>query len=123
MRRLDDAGVVSPIPVVLVAVASTIFMALLVSDLTEGATFPDFTDGPTERDCSAEGGLDALACPFVAVWEFISDVFRLIVAVVIFLFRVVTFDIPGAPWPVRAIVTTAIGGAIVWSTAGLFRGN
>lgn len=106
----------SPIPVLLIVVATLTFQAMLFGSELAEKSFPTLEE-PEAGDC--DGFLDGFACGVDYVVNFISVVF----GVVAFFFNLVTFNVPGAPWFVRLLVGGAIGGSIVWSVATLFRGN
>lgn len=108
----------SPVAVLSVILCTLAFEGLLFGTELAEKSFPSF-DAPAERNCGALQFLcdtaDAVAAAF-AVIQGIWGVF-------VFFFNLLTFNIPGAPWFVRLVAGGALGGGIIWSLAGLFRGN
>lgn len=64
-----------------------------------------------------------IGCQIGQIVLFVGNVFLVIGGVVLFLFNLVSFNVPGAPLFVRFVVGTAIGGTLIWSIAALFRGD
>lgn len=104
------------LPLLFVIVATLAFEGLVYGEEIAADTFSEF-DEPEDRDCS--GFLDGVAC----VFTFIVDLFQAIFAAVIFLFRLIIFDVPDAPWWIRLPVATVLGGGIVLIVVQVFRGN
>lgn len=106
-----------PVMGILFVVISTLaFEGLLFGSEIAADTFGDIVS-PEEQDCS--GFLDGVAC----VFTFIFDVFETIFAGIVFLFRLITFDVPGAPWWVKVPVAGLLGGGIILVVIQVFRGN
>lgn len=122
MRKQNDSGAVSPLPVLIIVVGVLVFQALLFGGELAEKSFPTIKneEGTTE-DCDSVFG--DFGCGVRNVLQSIWNFFRVIGGVIAFFFNLVTFNVPGAPWFVRLVVGSFIGSALVWSVAGLFRGN
>lgn len=99
----------SPMVVLSVIVLTLVFEGLLFGEELAEASFPSFEQ--------PEGGgffdvLDAVLAIVQAIW-----------GTVVFVFNLVSFNVPGAPWFVRAPIGFILGGGLVWSIATLVRGN
>ena len=81
------------------------------------------------NDCSQNGfwsngfGLGTISCWFVNLGFVIIDFVLLLVGVVLICWNLISFNIPGAPVIVRAMVGSFFGFVIVYSGAQLFRGT
>jgi len=81
-----------------------VFQAVLFGAEYAEAAFPEFEQ--------PEGVLDIIQQVLSAIW-----------GVVEFVFSLVTFNVPGAPFWIRVPIATYFGGTIVWSVASLVRGG
>lgn len=99
----------SPMIVLTIVTASLGFMGLIYGATIAETTFPSF-----EQPSSGGffGALDALLAIIQGVW-----------GTILFILKLITFQVPGAPWYIRLLVGATMGGAIIWSVATLFRGN
>ena len=94
----------SPVPVLVALTVVLVFEGLLFGATLVESSFPEFEQ--------PDGILDALIGIVQAIW-----------GVVVFIFNLITFNIPGAPFWVRVPVGIAIGGSLMWSIATLIRGG
>lgn len=104
------------LPLLFVIIGSLVFEGLVYGAEIAEETFAEFAE-PEDRDCS--GFLDGVAC----VFGFVIDVFQAIFAAVVFLFRLITFDVPDAPWWIRVPIATVLGGGLILVVVQIFRGN
>lgn len=107
------------------AVLAVVFLTLAFEGLVFGGelasqSFPQPIDSGTA--CSGTG-LDLIANCVFAFFEGVLNVFRVIFGVVAFIWNLITFNVPGAPDYVRYPVGGIIVVGLVWSIAGLIRGN
>lgn len=129
----DERAVSSPIPVLMIIVATLAFEGLLFGTDLAAASFPTIESPSFDiQDCQDGtipffSQLDDIACvigsAFLFAAKFLQAIFLTLFGVVVFLFNLISFNVPGAPWYVRLVVGSAFGGAIMWAVAGLFRGN
>lgn len=101
----------SPIPHLLVMVVVLVFQAVLFGAEYAEASFPEF-DEPDTGGGFFGGALDILGAIINTIW-----------GVVVFVFNLVTFNVPDAPFWIRAPIATYFGGTIIWSIASLVRGG
>lgn len=109
----------SPLPILAVIVCTLVFEGLVFGDTLAEKSFPEFEE--VEETC-AEGG-DGF---FAGIECFVAKVvffLRVIGGVVAFFFNLITFNVPGAPWFIRAVIGTFMTAGIGWSVATFFRGN
>lgn len=106
----------SPIPVLLIIVGTLVFQGMLFGSELAEKSFPTL-EKPEAGDC--EGLIDGFVCGV----NYVVDFFRVLFGVIAFFFNLITFNVPGAPWFVRAFLGAAMGCAILWSVVTLFRGN
>lgn len=99
-----------------VILATLSFEGLVFGGELAEQSFPKF-EQPNEGDCS--GFLDGVACFF----GWIVEVAKLIFGTVVFLFNLVTFNVPGTPLFIKVVLSGGIIGSIVWCVATLIRGN
>lgn len=99
----------SPVPHLLVMTVVLVFQGVLFGSEIAEESFPEFEE-PSSGGFF--GALEALLAVVQAVW-----------GVVVFVFNLVTFNVPGAPWFIRVPIATYFGGTIVWSLASLIRGS
>lgn len=107
----------SPIIVLAICVPTFVFQALLVGAVQGEPEFPTFSTSTVV--CSGDGFVDGIKCPFY--W--VMDLFRVLFAAAGWFFGLLTFNVPGAPWFIRVVVSSLIGGPTVWAIATLIRGN
>lgn len=123
MRTTDNANV-APVAILLIAAGVLAFQAVVYAD--EYATQSIITSVDTPEcvgDFSGIVGATALiACRIQQGFLFIVNVFLVIFSVVRFMFNAITFNVPGAPFYVRAMFATFFIGSLGWSIAGMFRG-
>lgn len=60
---------------------------------------------------------------FGCIIDFISDLFSSIVGAVAFLFNLLTFNIPDAPWWIRLVLVGVVDGGAVLLIVSILRGN
>lgn len=99
----------SPIPHVIVMVGALVFQGVFYGEEIAEESFPEYEQPNTE---GFWGAVEALTAVVNTVW-----------GAVVFLFNLITFNIPGSPWWSRVVVSTYFGGTIFWSIATLIRGN
>lgn len=98
----------NPLPVLAIVTISLVFQGLLFGQEIAERSFPTF-EKPEE---GAWGALEAAGNVLLSLW-----------GVVVFLYNLVSFNVPGAPWYARVIVGGITGSAVIWSIATLVRGN
>lgn len=99
----------SPIAVLSIITLVLVFEGLLFGEEVAAYSFPTFEE---PQSGGFFGVLEALLAIVQAIW-----------GTVVFLFNLLTFNIPGAPWYVRVPVGGMMFGALVWSIAELIRGK
>lgn len=112
----------SPIILTFVVVSSFIFQFALFGEEYASDSFGAFgelSEGCDLSDNPLVAFFDGIKCAIDKVIDF----FKILGGVIVFFFKLATFDIPGAPWYVRAILTATVTGGFLWSMATLFRGN
>lgn len=112
---------VGPVGVLLVVVATLGFEGLLFGSQIADQSFPQLL--PMAFSSCTGSGLGLIGCWIGSALAFVANVFLTIFGAAVFLFNLISFNVPGAPWFVRALVGTGIGGALIWSIASLFRGG
>jgi hypothetical protein len=95
----------SLIPTFILAIGTMIFIALLAGGEIQGQETPQAGSPP-------EGIWDTVGQLLVKIW-----------GTVIFMFSVLSFNVPGAPWYVRVLISTIIVSPILWAVASLIRGR
>ena len=68
---------------------------------------------------SCTGFLDGVACAL----GWIVQVFQAIAGALVFLFNLLTFNIPDAPIPVRIVLAAVFDGGLLLLIVSIFRGN
>lgn len=111
----------NPIPVLAIVLLTLAFEGLLFGNQLAGASFP--ASSTVDFGGCSGSGLDYIGCVIGNTFSFIINVFKIIFGVVAFFFNLVSFNVPGAPWFVRLFLGGVMGGALLWSIAGLFRGD
>jgi hypothetical protein len=109
----------NPLPIIAIITATLVFQALIFGEEYAEQSFPNYEEFTSACDDGDDGFFSGIYCIFQQVGYF----FRVIVGVVLFLFNLISFNVPGAPWFIRVIVSGILGGGIFWATATLFRGN
>lgn len=107
----------SPTIVLAICIPTLVFQAMFVGAVQGEPEFPAFST--SSAVCNGSSFVDAISCPFY--W--IVDLFRVIVAGAAYFFGLLTFNVPGAPWFIRVVVSSLIGGPTVWAIVTLVRGN
>lgn len=101
----------SPVPHLLVMTVVLVLQGAIFGAQLAEESFPEF-EQPDSGGGFFGGALDILGAIISAIW-----------GVVTFVFNLVTFNVPGAPWFIRVPVATYFGGTIVWTIASLVRGG
>lgn len=112
----------NPIPVLFLAMGTLVFTSILYGNALADESFPNATV-VNFGQCGNEGGFGALFCPLWNVFLYIVNIFKIIFGAIAFVFNLVTLNVPGAPWYIRAMYFTFFGGTITWSIASLLRGG
>lgn len=92
-----------------VIILTLTFEGLLFGEELAERSFPSF------EEPSSSG--------FFAVLEALLSIVKVIWGTVVFLFNLITFNVPGAPWWVRLPAAGVLGGGLIWSIAILIRGG
>jgi hypothetical protein len=121
-RSASDAGSSSPVAVLMVVLLTLGFEGLLFGSQVASASFPEMSKS-ADANCSDNNGLSFIGCLIGNAWAFVVNVFKVIFGAIAFFFNLVSVNIPGAPWFVRLFIGGAIGGALIWGIAALFRGG
>ena len=112
----------SPLVVLSIVFLTLAFEGLVFGGEIASQSFPK----PEEAPASCGEGDDALSrianCITSVVYGIVNTA-KVIFGVVAFLFNLITFNVPGAPAYIRFPVGGIIVVGIVWSVAGLIRGN
>lgn len=122
----------SPITVMVIIAATLAFTAIIFGDTMAANSFPAL--GNTDfSDCHARTGgflgfitgdsLGYIGCIIGKMFNFVMNIFKVIFGTIVFIVNLISFNIPGAPWYVRAVIGTGFGGTLLWSMATLMRGN
>lgn len=111
----------SPIIFSFLAVSGFVFQFALFGEEYLSDSFGLF--GELSGECEKPGGLEAFFAGIKCAVNKVIDFFRIVGGVVVFFFKLATFDIPGSPWYVRSILTTLFMGGLLWSVGTFFRGN
>lgn len=124
--KQNDQANVGPIGLLVIALATIGFQAIIFSEEYAQESFLPTVDTP---DCTdVQGGffgdaLATIACYVRVAFISFANVFLVIYGISIFLANAFTFNVPGAPWYVRIIFTAIFAGGIGLALAGLFRGT
>ena len=100
---------VNPVPIIAVIMITLTFEGLLFGSELAERSFPSF-------DQPISGG-------FWGVLDAIIAVVQVIWGVVVFIFNLVTINVPGAPWWIRLPVAGVLGGGLIWAISELIRGK
>lgn len=84
-------------------------------------SYPEFN--PVSFDSCTGNALDLIGCWFANLGNIVLNIVKAIFGTVVFFFNLLSFNIPGTPVAIRAILGTIFTGGIIWSIAGLVRGN
>lgn len=121
----DDRGNVAPISLLLIAVAAIVFQSLIYLEEYSQDSFIPSLETP---DCSVYGpgiaeGIERIGCYIGAFFLTIANFILMIGSVAVFLGNAISFNIPGAPWYVRAMMTVFFAGSVGWALVAMFRGT
>jgi hypothetical protein len=113
----------SPLVVLAITVPTMAFQVMIVTAFGGGNEILEIAS-PTsfavsDAVCSGDGFVDAIKCPFY--W--VIDLFLAIIRAVGWFLGLVTFDVPGVPWMVRAPIAAMTGGPMLWAIASMIRGR
>lgn len=111
----------NPIPFLLIVVVTIGFEAMLFGE--EIAQQSIIVPLPEIDSCDGLSGFDAMGCSMVAFLKNIGKGFAVFANVIAFLFNAATFNVPGAPPIVRAIVATLFSGTLAWVIVTQIRGT
>lgn len=112
----------SPVVGIVIVVLTLTFQGLLFgADIAE-KSFPDLIR-PEHQTQDCDGFFDGFVCAFENVIAFIANIFIVLFGAIIFLFNMITFNVPGAPWFVRVPFGALMFGLIGWPAFTFFRGN
>lgn len=99
----------SPIPILAVIVLVLTFEGLLFGAEVAEMSYPTFEE---PQSGGFFGALEALLAVVQAIW-----------GTIVFIFNLLSFNIPGVPWYVQVPVASILFGGLIWSIAELVRGN
>lgn len=124
---MNDSAAASPLVVVVIALSTMGFEALVFGEELAASSFPDFLPvNFDECDDSGSGFFsfdDRIGCFFANVGHAIANFFIFLYGAGVFFWNVVSFNVGGAPWFVRLVVGSIFGGTVLWALVGVFRGN
>lgn len=113
-----DAGITA---LVVVGLTMTLVGLMFGVNIAE-SSYPDFR-AVNFGACSGNA-LDLIGCWLANVGALVYNFFAFIIGTVAFMFNIMTFNIPGAPAWVRAMMTLLLGGPLLWLIGTkLFRGS
>lgn len=104
----------SPIAILFIAVSTLAFEAILFSDSLTEMGLPVF-EQPT---VSCDGIINCT----IATVQFAVSIVKAVWGTIVLLINLLSFNVPGAPWYIRLIIGSAVGGGMAWSIARLIRG-
>lgn len=123
----------NPLPLIVIILGTVIFQVLLFGDtLTDAftslpfdASFSDcsFTPGVIPILSDVTAGVGYIGCLLATLLKFVANTFAFIGNVFKFLYFILTFNIPGAPFLVRFLIGGTYSFAIVWTIVILVRGT
>lgn len=125
---------INPMPVLAIIVLTLAFEGLVYGAGIAQSSFPESTQ-VSFGGCSFEpgGGIPFLSdvgeavgyigCLLGNAFNLVVNVFKVILGTVIFLYNLISFNIPGAPGFVRLIMGSLLGGGILLTVVAIFRGN
>lgn len=111
----------NPIGIIAIIITTLTFTGLLYGNELAANSFPALLD--TDYGTCTSSGLDAIGCYIGKTVAFVLNIFIVIYGGAVFLFNLISFNIPGTPWYVRTIIGSVLGGGILWSVVSLLRGN
>lgn len=125
MRNDNANAIVGPIALLLIALGTITFQAIIFEEEYAQESFFPTAEIP---NCDVYGdgiaeGIQRIGCQIGAFLTGVGNVFLVIYGVGVFLANAFTFNIPGAPWYIRVVFTTVFAGGIGIYLASLFRGT
>lgn len=99
----------SPVAILSIITLVLVFEGLLFGQQIAAYSFPSFEEPQSEG--------------FFAVLDSLLAIVKTIWGTVVFVFNLLTFNIPGAPWFIRIPVAGIMGGGLIWAITELVRGN
>ena len=111
----------SPLPFLIIITLTLTFEGLYFGQDLFTNSYPEFKE--VNFGACTGNPLDVIGCWFANIGAIIANIAAAIFGTVVFFFNLLSFNIPGTPPAIRAILGTIFTGGIIWSIASLIRGN
>jgi len=113
----------NPTPLVIIIVATLAFESLMFGNELAGSAFPPLAPVNFGACGGTGNAFTDIACVLYQTFLVIGNVVLVFFGIVMFLWNLVSFNVPGTPWFVRLVIGSSFGGSILLIIAGLFRGT
>lgn len=120
MTRTWDRASSGPIAAILIIAMTLAFEGLLFGSTIAEQSYPALIPASFS---TCGGGIDGIACYIGTFFLFVANLFIGIFGTAVFIFNLISFNVPGAPWFVRTVVGAGFGLTLGWAIASLFRGG
>lgn len=108
----------SPLPIIGALTLAIVFQAIFFAAEAGDKAFPTFEQpGFAEGEC--DGPIKAVVCGAKTIIRLVTSIW----GVVVFVVDIITFNISGAPWWARVVISTLNITGISWLIARLIRGG